>query len=189
MSSEKKSAFGGGLFGKESTNYEVYLNLTPLMDVMSNILFFLLAAFGTSVLAILPATVPVASFEESSIEKETDRVTVTVRADNAGIAVRCESTTLTPDELRPFEAQLPKRQGDFDHEGLTAALKRIKERFPGSKTMILVPADRLSYQQVVRLMDAARAQKREGGVQLTLFPDVVLSGIAPVEGKPKAGRK
>src|SRR5438045_77596 len=104
---EKKYSYGGGLFGKESgTNYEVYLNLTPLMDVMSNILFFLLAAFGASVVAIMPLTVPVRTDDMPPPESEPDRVTVMMRADATGLAINCESTTLGPDELSPFAAKL-----------------------------------------------------------------------------------
>ena len=67
MSHNKKHGLGGGLFGKESTaSYEVYLNLTPLMDVMSNILFFLLAAFGASAGI---AVVPTAGMETVAFER------------------------------------------------------------------------------------------------------------------------
>ena len=81
MSASGTKPLGGGLFGKESAlTMEVYLNLTPLMDVMSNILFFLLASFGASALAVLSTTVPVQSTEDSSIASEEDKVTVTVVA-------------------------------------------------------------------------------------------------------------
>ena len=76
---------GAGLFGKDSgTVYEVYLNLTPLMDVMSNLLFFLLASFGATMVAIMPTTVPTVSSGESTPDpdKTEDAVNVTLRADD-----------------------------------------------------------------------------------------------------------
>ncbi|MBI5510477.1 MAG: biopolymer transporter ExbD [Deltaproteobacteria bacterium] len=179
MSAEKKSGFGGGMFGKDSgITYDVYLNLTPLMDVMSNILFFLLAAFGASSLAILATTVPVQSSEETSIAADDDKVTVTVRAETSGgFSIQCESVSMTKEQLRAYGARLPKIDGKFDYPGLTAGLKRVKERFPGSSSMILVPDDEIPYDQIVKIMDAARELKLPDGRKIILFPEVVLSGI------------
>lgn len=187
MSDHQKLGGGalGGLFGKDSgASYEVYLNLTPLMDVMSNILFFLLAAFGATMVAILPTTVPVQSSSETSIEAEDDKVTVTVRAESNAITVSCESTTMSKDALKPYGARMQARmkEGDLKQLGvelrdLTAALRKIKEKFPGSKSMILVPDDDLRYEAIVAVMDAAREIKQPDGRRLTLFPEVVLSSI------------
>jgi biopolymer transport protein ExbD len=178
---QPKQGMGSGLFGKESgLNAEVYLNLTPLMDVMSNILFFLLATFGASVIAILPTTVPVRS-DDSSVDSALDRVTVTLRADAEALTLSCESGTLTEEQLASYRARLAKRGGQYDHEALTAALKRIKERFPGSKTLVLVPDDDLLYEVLVKLMDASRETRLPQGGRMELFPEVVMSGIAPAQ--------
>src|SRR6478735_8395429 len=99
MSDHGKRGFGGGLFGKDSQSYDVYLNLTPLMDVMSNILFFLLAAFGASAVAILSVTVPVDASSDPSTDPPEDKVTVTMRADATGITIACSDPVKTPDEL------------------------------------------------------------------------------------------
>jgi biopolymer transport protein ExbD len=174
MSDEKR----GGGFSKDAVVYDVFLNLTPLMDVMSNILFFLLAAFGASSLAILAATVPVQSSEETSIAAEEDKVTVTLRAEaTAGFTVQCDSTTMTREQLRAYGGKLPKIDGKFDLPGLTAALKKVKERFPGSSSLILVGDDEIPYEQIVKIMDAARELKLPDGRKIILFPEVVLSGI------------
>ncbi|MEK7704250.1 MAG: biopolymer transporter ExbD, partial [Myxococcota bacterium] len=168
----------GGFFGKESTaSADVYLNLTPLMDVMSNILFFLLSAFGASLVAVMPVTVPVQSTTESAVETMDDKVTVTVKADAFGFAVACASQTAPPEKLRPYAVKLPKRASAYDKDGLRTALVRIKEAFPGSATMILVPDDSLKYDTIVQIMDAARSVTLPGGRLVTLFPEGVLSSI------------
>jgi biopolymer transport protein ExbD len=190
MSAPGKSGFGSGLFGKESGTYEVYLNLTPLMDVMSNILFFLLAAFGTSIVAILPATIPVASNEESSVEKDENKVTVNLRADASGFTVTCESQTITRAQLQGLEGFIPKKNGDFDRAQLTALLRRIKERYPESNPMMLVPDDNLRYEDIVKIMDAARELKLADNRRIILFSEVVLSGMLGGLGDPgkKSGK-
>jgi biopolymer transport protein ExbD len=177
---QQRHGMGAGFFGKESgLNAEVYLNLTPLMDVMSNILFFLLATFGASVIAILPTTVPVRS-DDSSVDSALDRVTVTLRIDVGGLSINCESGTLTDDQLAAYRARLPMRNGGYDLEGLTAALLNIKQRFPGSKTLVMVPDDNVKYDVLVHLMDASREVRLPTG-RTELFPEVVLSGVATPE--------
>src|SRR5688572_9011961 len=135
-------AFGGGekkpglsgLFGKESsTSYEVYLNLTPLMDVMSNILFFLLAAFGATIVAILPTTVPVRSSDSSAqVEKEDEKVNVTIKAEAHQLTVNCDSPNIDPSKLKDLAAKIGKKDGSYDHASLNALVKRVKERYPAS---------------------------------------------------------
>jgi len=179
MSEKRKSALGGGLFGKESAVYDVYLNLTPLMDVMSNLLFFLLAAFGASVIAVLQTTVPVRTEEESSIDTAMDKVTVTLQVNAAGFTVNCESGTIPDDQLVQYGAQIPKRAGNYDNPALNAQLKRIKDRFPASKTVVMVPDDDIRYQVLVDIMDAARDWTGPDKTKRSLFPEVVMSGVDP----------
>ena len=186
MSEKKHSALGGGLFGKESAVYDVYLNLTPLMDVMSNLLFFLLAAFGASVIAVLQTTVPVRSEDESTIDTAMDKVTVTLQVNAAGFTVNCESGTIPEDQLMQYGAQIAKRAGAWDNPALNKALKRIKDRFPASKTMVMVPDDNIHYQAIVDIMDAARDWTGPNHQKLTLFPEVVMSGVDPRSLAPPA---
>jgi len=178
MSDDKKSGIGGGLFGRESsTTYDVYLNLTPLMDVMSNILFFLLAAFGASAVAVFAVSVPIDATGDSSDAPPEDKVTVTLRADSAGLTLGCTDPVKTPAELSVCAKTLPKRGGQYDTAGLTEALKEIKGRFPGSEAIMMVPDDTLPYETVVKLLDASRDIKGADGKRLPLFPDVILSSL------------
>jgi biopolymer transport protein ExbD len=179
--SEKQRGIGAGLFGKESgTSYEVYLNLTPLMDVMSNLLFFLLASFGATMVAIMPTTVPTVSSGESAPndDKKEDAVNVTLRADAAGITLKCESDTIAPDLLKDMGGKIPKVNGQYDYKQITATLKGIKEKYRASKSVVVVPDDNISYEIVVKLLDAARDTRLIDTRNAILFPDVVLSGIA-----------
>jgi biopolymer transport protein ExbD len=187
--SDKHRGIGAGLFGKESgTSYEVYLNLTPLMDVMSNLLFFLLASFGATMVAIMPTTVPTVSSGESAPadDKKEDAVNVTMRADAAGITLKCESDTIAPDLLKDMGGKIPKVNGQYDYKQITSTLKNIKEKYRASKSVVVVPDDNIPYETVVKLLDAARDTRLIDTRNAILFPDVVLSGIAThdAEGNP-----
>lgn len=176
--SDKKHGLGGGLFGKESTaSYDVYLNLTPLMDVMSNILFFLLAAFGASAVAVFAVSVPIDATSDAANTPLEDKVTVTLRADAAGLTLGCTDPVKGPDALRVCARTLPKRGNAYDLPALTQALKEIKGRFPGSEAIMVVPDDDLHYETVVQLLDAARDFKQADGRRLPLFPEVIMSSL------------
>lgn len=179
MSEKRQSALGGGLFGKESAVFEVSLNLTPLMDVMSNLLFFLLAAFGASVIAVLQTTVPVRSEDDSSIDTALDKVTVTLVVNTAGFTVNSESGTIPEEQLAQYAAQIAKRGPDYDLPALTTALKRIKDRFPASKVLVMVPDDDIRYQVIVNIMDAARDWAGPNRQKRVLFSEIVMSGVDP----------
>jgi biopolymer transport protein ExbD len=179
-----KSPLGGGLFGKDSQVYDVWLNLTPLMDVMSNILFFLLAAFGTSIIAIFPTTVPVQTEGSTDIAKEEKSVTISVRADDQGMQISCENAAMTPESLKDCGGFVAKKGDDYDYDNFTTMLVRIKKAYPDSKSMIFVPDETMQYQVVVKIMDASRNKRFSANEKLELFPEVVLSGLVTGEVGP-----
>jgi biopolymer transport protein ExbD len=178
-------SFGGGkkpglsgLFGNESaTSYDVYLNLTPLMDVMSNILFFLLAAFGATVVAILPTTVPVRSTDTAAAVAEEEKVNVTIKAEALLLTVGCDSPNIDPAKLRELAGKIGKKDGTYDFGALNLLVRRIKESYPASKTVILVPEDDMAYEVIVKIMDAVRDYRLPDGRKIELFPEVVLSAL------------
>jgi len=63
---EEGGRSGSSVFGEEATQ-PVTLNLTALMDILSNLLFFLLACFGATIVMAINATVPVASSDKSDV--------------------------------------------------------------------------------------------------------------------------
>ena len=85
---------GGGGEGSDDEAAPIDLNLTALMDILSNILFFLLASFGAAVISVVSASVPVASTGESDIAKATDEVNMTVTIKRIGYHVSGGSETL-----------------------------------------------------------------------------------------------
>ena len=178
--STHKGGLGDGLFGKESSNViDVYLNLTPLMDVMSNILFFLLSAFGASAVAVYSITVPIdASGEASESDAPPeDKVTVTLRAEKLSLTVGCTNPAKTADQLKVCSAKLPGQGNDFDIAGMSQVMLKIKETFPAATTVIVVPDDDLPYETLVKILDGTRDIVDKAGKPTSLFPDVVLSSL------------
>ncbi|MEO0604900.1 MAG: hypothetical protein AAF211_25940, partial [Myxococcota bacterium] len=77
-----------------------------------------------------------------------------------------------------FDWEVGDREGTdraFAEADMTALLTAIKQRYPASDTMIVLPAPGVVYRDVVRVLDVARETEREDGEKVPLFPVVVMS--------------
>ena len=185
-------AGGGGTPGEGSDDEAgpIDLNLTALMDILSNILFFLLASFGAAVISVVSASVPVASTGDSDIAKATDEVNMTVTIKREGYHVTGGSETLDEATLAGLKIDIPRTThkpkdspkqvlNELDYDKLTQHLFLVKSKFPKSETVILVPEPAIQYDEVVQTMDATRerAEKDAAGKirKRLLFGKVVVS--------------
>jgi biopolymer transport protein ExbD len=175
--------FGGrkSMFGSEgSADVVVDLNLTPLMDVMSNILFFLLASFGAAIVSFLNASVPVQS-DTPPGEMQKTQVVITVQMTPNEYKIGASNDWLPAEELEKLKKTLPKVGGVHDTRGLSDYLYKVKEKYPASETMMLVPDEAIVYDQIVATMEAAREYKLDAKRKVRLFPKTVISGIIKAE--------
>jgi biopolymer transport protein ExbD len=158
----------------------VQLNLTALMDILSNLLFFLLAAFGATIVMVINGTVPVQSADESGVADTKRVVTVNVNLKKEGFSVSALGTAFTQEELDLLGREIPLRGTNHDFVALGTTLKSIKQQFPKSDTVILTPDAGLRYELLVRTMDTAREYETKEGLtmrQVALFPTVVVSTL------------
>jgi biopolymer transport protein ExbD len=173
------SIYGGrkSMFGREgSPDVVVDLNLTPLMDVMSNILFFLLASFGAAIVSFLNASVPVQS-DTPPAEMQKTQVVLTVQMTKTGYKLSASNDWLKQEELDKIKQAIPKAGKDYDTKALNAAAYKIKEKYPSSETVMLVPDDPNLYDEIVGAMEACREFKLDRKRKVRLFPKVVISGV------------
>lgn len=159
------------------------------MDILSNILFFLLASFGAAVISVVSASVPVTSIDESDGAKTDDAVTMTVAINATGFRVTASSETLSPEQLEGIKLTLPRtakppkdtpkaKLNELDFPKLTEALFRVKRAYPKSESVIIVPEPTILYDEVVQTMDACREKQEKDGMKVTkttLFGKVVVS--------------
>jgi hypothetical protein len=170
---------GSTVFGEEASA-PITLNLTALMDILSNLLFFLLACFGTTIVMGINATVPVQSSDKSSVADTKQTVTAGVSLGKGGFDVSLVGTAQSQEELDRWRRRIPPHDGNPDYAALTAHLLTIKRTYPKSDTMILTPESGVSYESMVMTMDAARETevKISGASRpVALFPTVVLSTV------------
>lgn len=167
---------GGG--GDSATDFD----LTALMDVLSNIIFFLMASFGAAVVAVLPASVPTISDSgENDVARDMDKITVTMTIQPSGkTVITAANADMLPEELKPLGLVVPPKDDGLDTKRINDHLWSLKEKFRNSKNIILVPDDDVTYEMLVDAMDASRERHLvvDGeSVYPQMFPAVVVSSL------------
>ncbi len=174
---EDSGGSGSNVFG-EAPVPPISLNLTALMDILSNLLFFLLAAFGATVVMAINASVPVQSADKSDVASTRQTVTAMVNLSDTAIDVIITGTEQTQADLDRFKTRIPAGPKGLDYTAFANHLVAIKQEYPRSDTMILTSAPGTKYETMIQAMDASRETKitLDGIDRLVpLFPTVVVS--------------
>jgi biopolymer transport protein TolR len=146
------------------------LNLVPYMDIVTNIIIFLLASMINQVsLANINVSVPSISGGGASAEDtpppEKPPLNLTVSVGASGFTIAASGGVL------PIVPKLPN--GQYDYKTLTTKLKEIKSAPDNAtETKANFSADaNISYDVVVATLDAMRTTE-EGKI---LFPDIAFA--------------
>jgi biopolymer transport protein ExbD len=171
-----RTAFGG----VEDDAEEVFLNLTPMIDILTCLLFFLLLSFGAVIIALLNASVPVIADGDPDPNLSKTKVTMGLSISDKGFLVTASHDQLPEEELAKLKRSFPKVKNDFDYQGLHEHLWTVKKKFPNSSSVIMTPTPEIPYEVLVKAMDASR--ERPGGtpkrpIKVPMFPDAVISTI------------
>jgi len=144
------------------------INLVPYMDIVTNIIIFLLAVSVTQVpLGTINTSFPTisqggAAAEPENPEKPPLNLTVTVGA--SGFTIAGSGTVLPP------VVKLPN--GEYDFNALTTKLAEIKKEIAPDETKANFNADPMvPYELVVKTLDAMR----EDSAGKPLFPDIIFA--------------
>jgi len=145
------------------------INLVPYMDIVTNIIIFLLASVANAVpLANVNVSVPsigaggsASAADEEKEEKEPLNLTVT--AGKTGFIIAASGGVLPAIEKTP--------QGGYNYKALSEKLREIKENFPDETKGTFNADSDTPYNIVVETLDAMRMT--EDGK--TLFPDIAFA--------------
>ena len=168
--------------GGDTSDEATAFDLTALMDILSNIIFFLMASFGAAVVAMVPASVPTVS-EAGDNDTATDEKKVTatlrLRADGS-TTITVANNEMRPDELKPYRKSFAGIDGQIDAAGINDHLWAVKADFTESTDIIIVPDDDVTYEMLIKAMDASRNRHLVVQGESTyprLFPKVVVSSL------------
>lgn len=172
--------------GEELHEESGELNLVPYLDIIMNIIMFLLAtvtfsATLTSINVNLPTALTAAPSQVEAPPKQELNLTVSVTEKGFTIATsgavlfrgfRLESPGPGQTSVVQTTSELPTLPlvaGQPDLAGLSRALVQIKAHYPGEERAIITASPQIPYELLVHTMDAMRSA--EGKV---LFPSVLL---------------
>lgn len=136
------------------------LNLTPMMDVFTVLVVFLLITAVFTSITIMDLSVPTGA-GGAAATKPNFAIEVIVR--NAGLEIA---------NGKAVEAAIPKKDGKYDLKTLSEMLNALKAKYPEKEDATVLMEPKIEYDYLVQVMDTVR------GAQAPLFPKISI-GDAP----------
>ena len=147
------------------------LNLTPMMDILTVLVVFLLVTAVFMSITIMELSIPT-SAGGAAPGKQNINIEVIIR--KTGLQIANGSTV---------QAAIPKKDGKYDIELLSKMLVRLKEQYPEKQDATVLMEPTIEYDYLIQVMDAVRVAdvRAEGSREVTkivLFPNISI-GDAP----------
>ena len=142
------------------------INLVPYMDIVTNIIIFLLASVVNQVpLGNINVTSPTYGGGGSDGQPDKPALNLTVTVGGSAFTLAGSGGVMPPIPKLPT--------GDYDYVALTTKLAEIKKEFP-DETKATFNADATTpYETVVKTLDAMRTYKDDKELrEKELFPDI-----------------
>ena len=159
--------------GRRNSDDDTELNMIPIMNIFLVIIPFLLTSVSFFHIKAISTSVPVmADNTITSLKPEKIKLTVIVEMRQAEMRLSTTSDSLEAYELEQFNQTIRLQSaGMYPLMAFNEYLQSIKDTYPASDTLILIPDETVIYESIIQAMDAARNSNDS-----PLFPNVVLSG-------------
>jgi biopolymer transport protein ExbD len=144
------------------------LNVTPYLDIMMNILMFVLASVSVAFVSNVDVSPPSARPVHADVSQP---LQLAVLVTERGIALKTGgSNVATGCDALGEGLAIPRRGATQDLEALTACVRKLKQARPeysSEEQVTLTASPGIDYSSVVEVMDALRSDERG-----PLFPRV-----------------
>ncbi|HJV66966.1 MAG TPA: biopolymer transporter ExbD [Geomonas sp.] len=144
-----------------ATDIMELLNLTPMMDVFTVLVVFLLITAVFTSITIMDLSVPT-SAGGAAASRPNFAIEVVVR--KAGLEIA---------NGRNVEASIPLKDGKYDLKMLSELLQGLKAKYPEKEDATVLMEPKIQYDYLVQVMDTVRSAGSN-----TLFPKISI-GDAP----------
>jgi biopolymer transport protein ExbD len=153
-----------------ATDIMEVLNLTPMMDILTVLVVFLLISAVFMSITIQELSVPTDA--GGAAGRPNFAIEVIIR--KAGLEIANGSSV---------QAAIPKKDDKYDIELLSKMLLRLKDQYPEKEDATILMEPKIEYDYLIQVMDAVREAdvRTEGGKEINkivLFPKISL-GDAP----------
>jgi biopolymer transport protein ExbD len=143
------------------------LNVVPFLDILLNVLMFVLATIAVTFTTALDATPP-AGHGPRPPDPTTLALNVAILHDGFLVSARGQRIGQGCEAPGAGLAVGKTAQGEPDYDGLTTCARRLKTLArDGERDVVITAANDVRYDEVVHTMDALR-----GGPEGELFPQV-----------------
>ena len=160
------------------------LNIVPFLDIITNVLMFVLASISVTFTITLMADAPKAGQGggvKSTPQEESLNLTVIIATDGyiikgngASLAPGCEGVGSGVTLPRVMATTVESSDGKkYDQVALRKCARRLKDQVPNADTerQVMITANpNVPFQEIVRAMDAVRSDEKG-----ELFPQVVFT--------------
>ena len=165
--------FGLGKNRQENPSDDVEINLVPVLNMFLVLVPFLLLSAAFFQLKAIDTSVPIlAKTGKDAIEKQDVKMTVIMEIMKEGIRLSAISDALEREELDKWDLRiLNEKQDEYPLTQMLIHLQQMKNAYPASDTIILIPDGTVLYDTIIQAMDVARYVNHK-----PLFPNMVLSG-------------
>jgi biopolymer transport protein ExbD len=148
------------------------LNIVPFLDIITNVMMFVLASVAVTFTATIDSTPPSLGGKGVRAAVQSNALNLAVIIANEGISLKASGGNIAPGCSAPGPGYaVPNRGADYDYASLTDCAKKLKDASADFKdeTQVTITANPgIEYQILIRVIDALRRSK-EGE---DLFPDV-----------------
>lgn len=149
------------------------LNIVPFLDIIVNILIFVLATVAVTFTSTIETTPPAAKGAGVRASVPTDSLNLTVMVVNEGFSLKASGGNVAPgcEGIGPG-ISIPKANGRYDYAALTRCAAKLKRSNPAfeDETQVYINANPgTEYQIIIHVIDALRSMPDGQGV---LFDNV-----------------
>lgn len=164
------------------------LNLVPMIDMVTNLMFFLMMFASVLPVVMIDAPLPKIASTAEEVKKAKDtknELELTIGITKTGFQVKSDLSGSKPIPVGT--------DGKFNYKDLHTLLVQLKQKRPTAQEITLMPADDVPYEVMIEVMDAARqlgngdvgykaippdiSHKPESLQFNRLFPEVSIGGV------------
>jgi biopolymer transport protein TolR len=149
------------------------LNIVPFLDIIMNVLMFVLATVAVTFTATIDSTPPSLGGKGVRAQGESKALNLSLFIVDGGFSLKAAGGNIAPGCDAPGAGlAVPKVNNEYDYTTLTKCAQKLKDASPDFKdeTQVTVTASPgIDYQTVIRAIDALRRAPEAGE---DLFPDV-----------------
>jgi biopolymer transport protein ExbD len=163
------------------------VDLAALVDILANMLFFLLATVSFLQLKTLNASVPALSDKTEVVSDKAVNVTIEIKSTGHVLKVTGQPADKTQKALTIQKDIARLSDGSLDTKSLTKELWEVKKISPETKNVMIFPEQTMPFEDIVRTMDAAREMPSiiDPKKKVPLFPRPVLSELVTGNEQPR----